>query len=111
MIRAIWFLALSTLAVVLATWPILDYGTKAQTEASFDAPTYFRFPHEIRRVAVIGAGAAGLQQASALIDQGFKVRLFERKPTPGGVWTYSTKTPVRAPFPYVSSGLKACPLQ
>lgn len=60
---------------------------------------YFKFPNEIKRVAVIGAGAAGVQHAAALVDHGFEVRLFERRPSPGGVWVYSPKKPLPAAFP------------
>ena len=63
------------------------------------SPEYTCFAHEILRVAVIGAGPAGLQAAATLIDHGKEVRLFERKPTPGGNWNYNHLTPVPAPFP------------
>lgn len=109
MIRATLFLLVSTSASVLATRPFLDLRTDSQNKAGYDASAYFKFPHEIRRVAIIGAGAGGLQQASALINQGFEVRLFERKPTPGGVWTYSEKKPIQASFPYVPSSLNIYP--
>lgn len=60
---------------------------------------WFDFGNSIRRVAVIGAGPGGLLHASALIEEGFEVRLFERAPKPGGQWLYTDKTPVHAPFP------------
>jgi thioredoxin reductase len=65
---------------------------------------YFVFPHEIRRVAVIGGGPSGLQHAAALVEHGFEVRLFERKPNPGGTWYYQQEKPVPASFPYVIWG-------
>ncbi|KAK5691982.1 Flavin-containing monooxygenase FMO GS-OX5 [Elasticomyces elasticus] len=39
-----------------------------------------------KRVAVIGAGAAGLAAAKYLLAEGFLVTIFERKAGPGGVW-------------------------
>ncbi|KAF8309278.1 FAD/NAD(P)-binding domain-containing protein [Clavulina sp. PMI_390] len=60
---------------------------------------YYRLPNEIRRVAVIGAGATGLQITATLVDHGFEARMFERAPNPGGVWHYTEKVPVPASFP------------
>ncbi|KAF8204437.1 hypothetical protein K438DRAFT_1819857 [Mycena galopus ATCC 62051] len=57
------------------------------------------FHHPIRRVAVVGAGPAGLQAAANLIEHNFVVRLFERAPHPGGNWFYSEETPIREPYP------------
>jgi dimethylaniline monooxygenase (N-oxide forming) len=39
------------------------------------------------RIAIIGAGAAGLASARALLTQGFDCTLFERATRLGGVWT------------------------
>jgi NADPH-dependent glutamate synthase beta subunit-like oxidoreductase len=57
------------------------------------------FHHPIRRVAVVGAGPAGLQAAANLIEHNFAVRLFERAPHAGGNWHYSEETPIREPYP------------
>ncbi|KAJ6582299.1 hypothetical protein B0H19DRAFT_1252401 [Mycena capillaripes] len=57
------------------------------------------FHHPIRRVAVVGAGPAGLQAAANLIEHNFAVRLFERAPHPGGNWLYSEETPIREIYP------------
>ncbi|MEU9580393.1 flavin-containing monooxygenase [Streptomyces chilikensis] len=38
------------------------------------------------RVAVIGAGAAGLASAKALLDEGLEVTVLERGDRPGGLW-------------------------
>jgi NADPH-dependent 2,4-dienoyl-CoA reductase/sulfur reductase-like enzyme len=70
-----------------------------------DRADYYRLPHIIERVAVIGAGPAGLQQTAALLNAGLKVRMFERAPRPGGQWMYTDKTPISAPFPYVALSL------
>jgi NADPH-dependent 2,4-dienoyl-CoA reductase/sulfur reductase-like enzyme len=59
------------------------------------------FHHPIKRVAVIGAGPAGLQAAAKLVEHNFTVRLFDRAPSPGGNWFYTDETPVREPYPYV----------
>lgn len=64
---------------------------------------HFKFSHLIKKVAVIGAGTGGVQHAAALVEHGFDVRLFERKPTPGGVWSYSERKPLPAAFPCASS--------
>lgn len=64
---------------------------------------YHQFDHEIRRVAVIGAGPNGLQAAAALIEEGLEVRLFERADQPAGNWYYrDSVVPIEASFPYVS---------
>ncbi|TKA61164.1 hypothetical protein B0A55_12058, partial [Friedmanniomyces simplex] len=39
-----------------------------------------------KNIAVIGAGAAGLAAAKYLLAEGFRVTMFERKASPGGVW-------------------------
>ncbi|KAJ7738967.1 FAD/NAD-P-binding domain-containing protein [Mycena metata] len=62
------------------------------------------FHHPIRRVAVVGAGPAGLQAAANLIEHNFAVRLFERAPHPGGNWLYSEETPIREPYPDMPVG-------
>lgn len=67
---------------------------------SHSCEEYTCFKHEIHRVAVIGAGPAGLQAAAALIEHGKEVRLFERARGPGGNWNSSPKlTPNHEPFP------------
>jgi dimethylaniline monooxygenase (N-oxide forming) len=45
------------------------------------------------RVAVIGAGIAGLVTAKVLRDDGFDVTAFEKEPTIGGVWAESRTYP------------------
>ncbi|KAJ7662438.1 hypothetical protein B0H17DRAFT_1144309 [Mycena rosella] len=62
------------------------------------------FPHPIRRVAVIGAGPAGLQAAAHLLSSNLSVRLFERAPSPGGNWFYTEATPTREPYPSSNAG-------
>ncbi|KAJ7442530.1 FAD/NAD-P-binding domain-containing protein [Mycena galericulata] len=57
------------------------------------------FHHPIKRVAVIGAGPAGLQAAAKLIEHNFTVRLFDRAPSPGGNWFYTDETPLREAYP------------
>ncbi|KAJ7474928.1 FAD/NAD-P-binding domain-containing protein [Mycena latifolia] len=59
------------------------------------------FLHPIRRVAVIGAGPAGLQAAAHLLAANLTVRLFERAPLPGGIWFYTEETPAREAYPGV----------
>jgi phytoene dehydrogenase-like protein len=41
-------------------------------------------PRSTRRIAVVGAGVAGLAAACALAQDGYAVELFERRPYVGG---------------------------
>src|SRR5690606_34052487 len=43
-------------------------------------------PHTARTAAVIGAGAAGLTAAKALLDEGVEVTVLEKGDVPGGLW-------------------------
>ncbi|KAF8308299.1 FAD/NAD(P)-binding domain-containing protein [Clavulina sp. PMI_390] len=74
-----------------------DHFTENNDSDSADG--YYHLPHPVRRVAVIGAGPAGLQFASTLLNHGFEVRMFERAPKPGGIWYYTERLPVPATFP------------
>lgn len=74
-----------------------QWHTTSEREKSSESS--YAFEHKVERVAVIGAGATGLLHASALLEHGFQVRLFERAPNPGGQWLYTDKTPIPAPFP------------
>lgn len=51
--------------------------------------TYPALPHSVGRVAVIGAGPAGLACASELARKGCSVEVFEKRSLPGGLATYS----------------------
>lgn len=99
---AVYALTLTLLATstACASQTTLNCGTRdgKQTPSSSER-SYFEFTHPIKRVAVIGAGTGGVQHAAALVDHGFEVRLFERKPNAGGVWSYSSRKPLHAPFP------------
>ncbi|KAJ7735643.1 FAD/NAD-P-binding domain-containing protein [Mycena maculata] len=78
---------------------VISVSTQSQDVFETPKPLWTTFHHPIRRVAVIGAGPAGLQAAAKLIEHNFTVRLFERAPHPGGNWLYSEETPVREPYP------------
>ncbi|KAI9362927.1 hypothetical protein DFJ73DRAFT_620521 [Zopfochytrium polystomum] len=54
-----------------------------------------------RRVAVIGAGAAGLPTARYLTLEGCDVTVFERLHVPGGVWNYDARLPPRPQVPSI----------
>jgi len=58
---------------------ILERGTAVKTE---------QIPHNGKKVAVIGAGPAGLACAGDLAKSGFKVKIFEALHKPGGVLVY-----------------------
>lgn len=87
-----------TLADIRGHQKLLHY-TQQNIRPTCSPAEHTCFEHEIRRVAVIGAGPSGLQAAAALIDHGKQVRLFERTPTPGGNWNYNRITPLPAAFP------------
>ncbi|KAJ7862931.1 FAD/NAD-P-binding domain-containing protein [Mycena olivaceomarginata] len=74
---------------------VISVSTQSQDVFETPKPLWPTFDHPIRRVAVVGAGPAGLQAAAKLIEHNFTVRLFERAPHPGGNWLYSEETPVR----------------
>ena len=46
----------------------------------------------VRKVVVIGAGAAGLVTARELIRAGFSVTVFEQSTRVGGLWVYEPAT-------------------
>ncbi|KAJ6543365.1 FAD/NAD-P-binding domain-containing protein [Mycena vulgaris] len=76
------------------------HASPSQTPFTSDEESQWTtFPHPITRVAVIGAGAAGLQAAAHLVSSNFTVRLFERAPAPGGIWFYTEETPAREAYP------------
>ncbi|MGQ9500658.1 MAG: FAD-dependent oxidoreductase [Anaerolineae bacterium] len=49
-------------------------------------------PSKEQKVAVIGAGPAGLTAALRLAQQGYQVTVFEKMPQPGGMMTYGIPT-------------------
>ncbi|KAJ3980842.1 FAD/NAD-P-binding domain-containing protein [Lentinula detonsa] len=75
---------------------VLRGGQSINDESS---EKWYKFNSTIKRVAVIGAGPAGLQAAATFTQHNFTVRLFERAPGPGGNWLYSEEVPVREPYP------------
>ncbi|MCX5790231.1 MAG: FAD-dependent oxidoreductase [Elusimicrobia bacterium] len=54
----------------------------------FDADASERPPRRKEKVAVVGAGPAGLSCAAELAANGFQVTVFEARPEPGGVLRY-----------------------
>lgn len=85
-------LALVALTASLSAASQLPFGKS-------DQDGYFRFSHEIKRVAVVGAGPSGLQVAAALLENGMQVRLFERKDRCGGNWYYQDELAVDVSYP------------
>jgi glutamate synthase (NADPH/NADH) small chain len=57
-----------------------------------EAPVFTPAPATGKRVAVIGAGPAGLSCAGELAKLGHAVEVFEKKPLPGGLSTYGIIT-------------------
>ena len=105
MLRVKKLSVLCSLVLLPGIVPVLSAVQTPLTSASDVHPStafddqYYHFKHPIRRVAVIGAGPAGLQHAATLAEHGFQVRLFERSPNPGGTWHYTPLRPVPATFP------------
>ncbi|KAK1303222.1 Flavin-containing monooxygenase FMO GS-OX-like 5 [Acorus calamus] len=60
----------------------------AQTRPNHCAAPHVRPPRTARRIAVIGAGAAGLVAARELRREGHSVVVFERAGGVGGTWIY-----------------------
>ncbi|KAJ7060795.1 FAD/NAD(P)-binding domain-containing protein [Mycena amicta] len=86
-------------AILLALLPLSVQSNQVPFENA--EGKYWVPPHPIRSVAVIGAGPAGLQAASALLSHAtnLSVRLFDRAPAPGGNWFYSEDVPAREKYP------------
>ena len=114
-VLAPWYFALHLLtlkmlpafiSVSLACVVVVQGQVQSPFQSHRSRTDYYELSDTIERVAVIGAGPAGLQQTAALLDAGFQVRMFERAPRPGGQWQYTDKTPISAPFPYVALSLR-----
>lgn len=90
--------AISLLLLAWTTSVLANQPEQAGDTIPPDSDSY-KFSQQVQRVAVIGAGATGLLQASILLEHGFSVRLFERAKQPGGTWLYNDKPPVAASFP------------
>ncbi|KAI8336498.1 hypothetical protein BD560DRAFT_378140 [Blakeslea trispora] len=58
-----------------------------------------KFKRPIRKVAVIGAGPAGLPTAKHLLDEGLEVKIFERNSAAGGTWIYHEEKPLNPTIP------------
>ncbi|KAJ7895813.1 hypothetical protein B0H13DRAFT_2338680 [Mycena leptocephala] len=56
---------------------VISVSTQSEEVFETPKPLWTAFHHAIRRVAVVGAGPAGLQAAAKLIEHSFTVRLFE----------------------------------
>ncbi|KAJ6565533.1 FAD/NAD-P-binding domain-containing protein [Mycena vulgaris] len=79
--------------------PVIGQQTVFHPSEDTGDSQWTTFPRPITRVAVIGAGPAGLQAAAHLIKANFTVCLFERAPSPGGNWFYTEDTPTREAYP------------
>lgn len=64
-------------------------GEIAANSSSLDKVSHAAYS----RVAVIGAGIAGLVTAKIFLSSGFEVVVFEKEPALGGVWTASRTYP------------------
>ncbi len=83
-----WFVA--AVVAFYGGWLIRGFSGHSVSQASADRAAFDAGPpDEIKRVAVIGAGMAGLVAAKELRDEGHDVVVFERTAGPGGVWASS----------------------
>ncbi|KAG2219775.1 hypothetical protein INT45_008866 [Circinella minor] len=83
-------------------WPVATVDQviqKTLKEAAEAKEDPFIFDKPIKRVAVIGAGAAGLPTAKSLKEHGIEVRIFERMEDVGGIWLYSEETDEKPRIP------------
>lgn len=94
-------MSVTSLLLLLQTLSVLGSVFQApfDTTGVHEDSEWTTFSRPIKRVAVIGAGPAGLQSVAALKEQNLTVRLFERDAVPGGNWRYSDQTPVRESYP------------
>ncbi|KAF9073557.1 FAD/NAD-P-binding domain-containing protein [Rhodocollybia butyracea] len=99
---AVLFLAIH-IATSVADQPQQAFDIPKQQNINQPEGNWYTFNSTIKRVAVIGAGPAGLQAAATFIEHNFTVRLFDRAPGPGGNWLYSDEIPVREPYPAFNS--------
>ncbi|KAJ7031225.1 FAD/NAD-P-binding domain-containing protein [Mycena alexandri] len=96
--------AVATVLLATAILRVIGGQTVFNSAESTGSP-WTTFPRPITRVAVIGAGPAGLQAAAHLLEAILTVRLFERAPSLGGNWCYTEETPVREEYPQTNSKL------
>ncbi|KXN92684.1 Thiol-specific monooxygenase [Leucoagaricus sp. SymC.cos] len=71
--------------------------SSSDAEPSLKKAYEFKWP--VKRVAVIGAGVAGLTAYRELKEDGFDVHVFERDNLPGGNWHYTDEISAEAPVP------------
>ncbi|RCH78383.1 hypothetical protein CU098_000008, partial [Rhizopus stolonifer] len=69
--------------------------------ANIDQTEKYTFAKPIRKVAIVGAGPAGLPTAKLLLDEGLEVKIYERNSAPGGTWIYHEEQPICPEFPSV----------
>ena len=83
-----WFVA--AVVAFYGGWLIRGF-TGRSVNRSFDGPAAADDgpPESPKRVAVVGAGMAGLVAAKELRDEGHEVVVYERTAGPGGVWASS----------------------
>lgn len=81
-----WFL--SAAALFYGSWLIRGFAGWS-VNRSFSAADRGPAPAGKKRVAVVGAGMAGMVAAKELQDEGHEVVVYERTSGPGGVWASS----------------------
>ncbi|KAI9314945.1 hypothetical protein BX666DRAFT_431954 [Dichotomocladium elegans] len=69
---------------------------KESSEAEHDP---YIFPRKIKRLAIIGAGPAGLASAKAAKEHGLEIKVFDRASDIGGMWLYEPTPSFKPPIP------------
>ncbi|KAG1467533.1 hypothetical protein G6F56_004366 [Rhizopus delemar] len=77
---------------------LIEARQLAQTVAYTPNPQY-EFKKAIKKVAIIGAGPAGLPTARHLLEEGLQVKIFERNAASGGTWIFNEDKPINPEFP------------
>ncbi|KAJ3563901.1 hypothetical protein NP233_g8641 [Leucocoprinus birnbaumii] len=92
-----------SLLLILATPTVLasqsPFQAPCNSGPSASSAKEFELEWPVKRVAIIGAGLAGLTSYRELTEDGFDAHIFERDSIPSGEWHYTDERPFNAPIP------------